>query len=577
MAYLNIDSVKDRTFDAIVIGSGISGGWAAKELTGKGLRTLVLERGRDVKHITDYPTTMMPPWEFAHAGQLSKEYRDANPIASRCYANREDAKHFFVKDAEHPYVQEKPFDWIRGYQVGGKSLMWARGTQRWSQFDFDGPARDGFAVEWPIGYADIAPWYSYVEKFAGISGNKDGLAQLPDGEFLPPHEQSCVEKHFSEQMAKRYNGQRPVIIGRCAHLTKPQPIHYQQGRAQCQNRDLCQRGCPYGGYFSSNSSTLPWAAKTGKMTLQPDSVVHSIIFDEKKNKATGVRVIDAHTSQMTEYYARIIFVNAACLNSNLILLNSISTRFPRGLGNDNGLLGKYVAFHNFRTTISAEYEGFLDKTTDGIRPNGSYIPRFRNVQKQETSGPASRFLRGYAAGFSGSRMTHVDMAGMGADLKANLMQPQYGNWRVGSHMMGETIPKETNYVRLDKTLKDAWGIPQLNISVGYDDNDEKMIVDFHEQMTEMLTGAGFINIQTHDKPDKAPGLDIHEMGGVRMGKDPKTSLLNKWNQLHTCKNVFVTDGACMTSTSTQNPSLTFMAITARAANHAVEELKRGTL
>ncbi|WP_018620974.1 GMC oxidoreductase [Spirosoma luteum] len=572
MAYLNIDSVKDRTFDAIVIGSGISGGWAAKELTGKGLRTLVLERGRDVKHITDYPTTMMPPWEFAHAGQLSKEYRDANPIASRCYANREDAQHFFVKDAEHPYVQEKPFDWIRGYQVGGKSLMWARGTQRWSQYDFDGPARDGFAVEWPIGYADIAPWYSYVEKFAGISGNKDGLAQLPDGEFLPPHEQSCVEKHFSDQMAKRYQGQRPVIIGRCAHLTKPQPIHYQQGRAQCQNRDLCQRGCPYGGYFSSNASTLPWAAKTGKMTLQPDSVVHSIIFDDKKGKASGVRIIDARTSQMTEYYARVIFVNAACLNSNLILLNSTSARFPRGLGNDNGLLGKYVAFHNFRTGISAEYEGFLDKTTDGIRPNGSYIPRFRNVQKQETN-----FLRGYAAGFSGSRTSQVDTAGMGADLKASLMQPKYGNWRVGSHMMGETIPKETNYVMLDKTLKDPWGIPQLNISVGYDDNDEKMIVDFHEQMTEMLTGAGFINIQTHDKPDKAPGLDIHEMGGVRMGKDPKTSLLNKWNQLHACKNVFVTDGACMTSTSTQNPSLTFMAITARAANHAVSELKRGML
>ncbi len=572
MSLLNIDSVKDRTFDAIVIGSGISGGWAAKELTGKGLRTLVLERGRDVKHIIDYPTTMMQPWEFAHLGQLSKEYKDANPIASRCYANREDATHFFVKDAEHPYVQEKPFDWIRGYQVGGKSLMWARGTQRWSQYDFDGPARDGFAVEWPIGYADIAPWYSYVEKFAGISGNKDGLASLPDGEFLPPHEQSCVEKHFSQKMATHYSGQRPVIIGRCAHLTKPQPIHYQQGRAQCQNRDLCQRGCPYGGYFSSNSSTLPWAAKTGKMTLRPDSVVHSIIFDESKNKATGVRVINAHTNEMTDYYARIIFVNAACLNSNLILLNSTSTRFPRGLGNDNGLLGKYVAFHNFRTTISAEHDGFPDTTTEGIRPNGSYIPRFRNVFKQETD-----FLRGYAAGFGSSRITSVDTSGMGENLKASLMQPQYGNWRVGSHMMGETIPKESNYVMLDSTLKDAWGIPQLKISVAYDDNDEKMILDFHQQMSEMLTVAGFKNIQTHDKPDKAPGLDIHEMGGVRMGKDPKTSLLNKWNQLHTCKNVFVTDGACMTSTSTQNPSLTFMAITARAADHAVKEMRKGAL
>jgi len=572
MSLLNIDSIKDRTFDAIVIGSSISGGWAAKELTGKGLRTLVLERGRDVKHITDYPTTNMQPWEFAHLGQLSKEYRDANPIASRCYANREDASHFFVKDADHPYVQEKPFDWVRGYQVGGKSLMWARGTQRWSQYDFEGPARDGFAVEWPIGYADIAPWHSYVEKFAGISGNKDGLATLPDGEFLPPHEQSCVEKHFSQQMSTHYNGQRPVIIGRCAHLTKPQPIHYQQGRAQCQHRDLCQRGCPYGGYFSSNSSTLPWAAKTGKMTLRPDSVVHSIIFDEAKNKATGVRVIDAHTREMTEYYARIVFVNAACLNSNLILLNSTSSRFPRGLGNDSGLLGKYVAFHNFRTTISAEYEGFADTTTEGIRPNGSYIPRFRNVFKQETD-----FLRGYAAGFGSSRITNADTSGIGETLKASLMQPKLGNWRVGSHMMGETIPKESNYVMLDPALKDAWGIPQLKISVGYDDNDEKMILDFHQQMSEMLTVAGFKNIQTHDKPDKAPGLDIHEMGGVRMGKDPKTSLLNKWNQLHACKNVFVTDGACMTSTSTQNPSLTFMAITARAANHAVDQLRKGSL
>ncbi len=572
MPNFNIDSVKDRTFDAIVVGSGISGGWSAKELTGKGLRTLLLERGRDVKHVTDYPTTMMNPWEFDHLGQITKELKDANPIASRCYAFNEDAAHFFVKDAEHPYVQEKPFDWIRGYQVGGKSLMWARGTQRWSQYDFEGPARDGFAVEWPINYADIAPWYSYVEKFAGISGNKDGLPQLPDGEFLPPHEQSCVEKHFTKEMAKHYNGTRPIIIGRCAHLTKPQPIHYQQGRGQCQNRNLCQRGCPYGGYFSSNSSTIPWAMRTGKLTMKTDSVVHSIIYDEQKGKATGVRVIDAHTKQMTEYYARVIFLNAATLNTNLILLNSTSNRFQNGFGNDNGLLGKYIAFHNFRTTISGEYEGFLDTTTEGIRPNGSYIPRFRNVFKQETD-----FLRGYAAGFSASRMTHYDTSGIGEDLKESLNQTRYGNWRVGSHMMGETIPKESNYVALDKNLLDPWGIPQLKVSVAYDDNDEKMIKDFHEQLTEMYIKAGFTNIKTHDKPDKAPGLDIHEMGGVRMGKDPKTSMLNKWNQFHNCKNVFVTDGACMTSNSTQNPSLTFMAITARAADYAVKEFKKGNL
>jgi len=572
MSFINIDSVKDRTFDAIVIGSGISGGWAAKELTGKGLKTLVLERGRDVKHVTDYPTTMMNPWEFEHLGQIPKAMKDANPIASRCYAFNEDAAHFFVKDNEHPYIQEKPFDWIRGYQVGGKSLMWARGTQRWSDFDFNGPARDGFAVDWPIRYADIAPWYSYVEKFAGISGNKDGLAQLPDGEFLPPHEQSCVEKHFTGQMARHYKNTRPVIIGRCAHLTQPKQIHFQQGRGQCQNRSLCQRGCPYGGYFSSNSSTLPWAAKTGKLTLKPDSVVHSIIFDEKKNKASGVRVIDAHTKEMTEYYARIIFVNASTLNTNLILMNSKSSRFENGLGNDNGLLGKYIAFHNFRTTISAEYEGLLDSTTEGIRPNGSYIPRFRNLHKQETD-----FLRGYAAGFSGSRVTYNDQSGVGEELKAGLFDKKYGNWRVGSHMMGETIPKESNFVELDGVQKDAWGIPLLKVSVAYDDNDEKMIKDFHEQMSEMLTVAGFKNIRTNDKPDKAPGLDIHEMGGVRMGKDPKTSLLNKWNQLHACQNVFVTDGACMTSNSTQNPSLTFMAITARAADYAVKEFRKGNI
>ena len=577
MPNFNIDSVKDRTFDAIVVGSGISGGWSAKELTGKGLRTLLLERGRDVKHVTDYPTTMMNPWEFDHLGQITKELKDANPIASRCYAFNEDAAHFFVKDAEHPYVQEKPFDWIRGYQVGGKSLMWARGTQRWSHYDFEGPARDGFAVEWPINYADIAPWYSYVEKFAGISGNKDGLPQLPDGEFLPPHEQSCVEKHFTKEMAKHYNGSRPVIIGRCAHLTQPKEIHFQQGRGQCQNRNLCQRGCPYGGYFSSNSSTIPWAMRSGKLTMKTDSVVHSIIYDEKKGKATGVRVINAQTKEngtpsVTEYYARVIFLNAATLNTNLILLNSTSNRFQNGFGNDNGLLGKYIAFHNFRTTISGEYEGFLDTTTEGIRPNGSYIPRFRNVLKQETD-----FLRGYAAGFSASRMTNRDTSGIGEDLKESLNQTKYGNWRVGSHMMGETIPKESNYVALDKTLVDPWGIPQLKVSVAYDDNDEKMIKDFHEQLTEMYTKAGFTNIKTHDNPEKAPGLDIHEMGGVRMCKDPKTSMLNKWNQFHNCKNVFVTDGACMTSNSTQNPSLTFMAITARAADYAVKEIKKGNL
>ena len=564
------DQAKSNTFDAIVIGSGISGGWAAKELTEKGLKTLVLERGRDVKHNVDYPTTNMKPWEFEHRGQIPEEIQKANPIVSRCYAFREDAQHFFVKDQDHPYVQEKPFDWIRGYQVGGKSLLWARQTQRWSDFDYTGPSRDGYAVDWPIRYADIAPWYSHVEKFAGISGNKDGLDELPDGEFLPPHEMTCVEKYFSEKVAELYKD-RHVIIGRCAHITQAQPVHIEQGRATCQYRNLCQRGCPFGGYFSSNSSTIPWAMRTGNLTLRPDSVVHSVIYDEKKGKATGVRVIDANTKETTEYFADIIFVNAAALNTNLILLNSTSSRFPNGLGNDNGLLGKYVAFHNYRARISAEYDGFQEFTKYGNRPNGCYIPRFRNVRKQETD-----FLRGYAAGFGAFRGVDREREGVGEDFKENLLHPSLGAWNVGSHIMGETIPKETNYVSLSKDLKDAWGMPQLNISIDYDDNDEKMVKDYLEQMTEMFTKAGFTNIQTSDSK-QAPGLDIHEMGGVRMGNDPKTSLLNKWNQLHACKNVFVTDGACMTSTGTQNPSLTYMALTARAVDHAVKEKKAGNV
>lgn len=570
MANLNIDSAKSRTFDAIVIGSGISGGWAAKELTEKGMQTLVLERGRDVKHVKDYPTTNMMPWEFKHRGQMPSAVTRENPVVSRCYAFNEDAAHFFVKDKEHPYVQDKPFDWIRGYQVGGKSLLWARHTQRWSDFDYEGPARDSFVVDWPIRYKDIAPWYSYVEKFAGISGNKDGLPQLPDGEFLPPMELSCVENYFKEQVASQYKD-RHVIIARCAHITKPQPVHLEQGRAQCQRRSLCQRGCPFGGYFSSNSSTLPWAAKTGKLTLHPDAVVHSLIYDQEKGKVTGVRVVDAQTKEMTEYYARIFFVNAAALNTNLILLNSTSDRFPNGLGNDNGLLGKYVAFHNYRARINAEYDGFPDTATDGRRPTSAYMPRFRNVFRQETD-----FLRGYAVGVSAARRADRDTEAWGNSLKENLLNPTWGNWHVGAHIMGETIPKETNFVSLDTTQKDAWGMPLLKVSMDYDDNDEKMIKDFFEQMSEMYTKAGFTNIKTHDSK-QAPGLDIHEMGGVRMGKDPKTSLLNEWNQLHACKNVFVTDGACMTSTGTQNPSLTYMALTARAADYAVKQTKSGAL
>ena len=563
---------KQQIFDAIVIGSGMSGGWAAKELCEKGMKTLVLERGRDVKHLIDYPTTNMNPWEFKHRGEITNTLRKENPIISKCYAFKEDALHFFVKDEEHPYVQEKPFDWIRGYQVGGKSIMWARQTQRWSDYDFEGPARDGFAVDWPIRYKDIASWYSYVEKFAGISGNKDGLASLPDGEFLPPLELSCVENYFKDFVAQNY-ADRHVIYGRCAHLTEPQPIHIEQGRGQCQNRNLCQRGCPFGGYFNANATTIPWAQKTGNMTLRPFSVVHSIIYDDQKGKATGVRVIDANTKESIDYYAPVIFINAGALNTNLILLNSISKRFPNGFCNDNGLLGKYVAFHNYRARVTAQYDGLTAFTSEGgRRPTSAYIPRFRNLEKQDMP-----FMRGYATTFYSGRRASQDTEPIGEGLKNNLAAaPTLGPWMVGSQMMGETIPAKENQVSLDANKKDAWGIPLLKIAVAFGENDEKMIKDFFEQMTDMYTKAGFTDIKVSDSK-QAPGLDIHEMGGVRMGNDPKTSLLNKWNQFHACSNVFVTDGACMTSTSTQNPSLTYMALTARAVDYAVAQIKNGKL
>ncbi len=567
MANLNIDAVKARTFRAIVVGSGMSGSWVAKELCEHGLRTLVIERGRDVQHIKDYPTANMLPYEFAHRGRIVLKTQEENPIVSRCYAFREDAEHFFVKDKEHPYIQEKPFDWIRGYQVGGKSLLWARQVQRWSDFDFEGPARDGFAVDWPIRYRDVSRWYGHVERFIGVSGNRDGLAHLPDGIFLPAFPLNIVEQHFQDQLRQHYGDSRHMIVARCAHITGNAEYYAEQGRGLCQARNLCQRGCPLGGYYSANASTLPWAAKTGNLTMRTDAVVHSIIYDETLDKASGVRIVNAHTGEMEEYFADAIFVNASALNTNLILLNSSSNRFPEGLGNTNGLLGKYIAFHNYRARISAEYHGHLEYTTTGGRPTSGFFPRFRNVLRQETD-----FLRGYAAGFSASRPVRADQSGIGMALKEQLLNPdRYGPWQIGSHMMGETIPKETNYVALDPEKRDAWGMPLLRVHVDYDDNDEKIIADFHEQMSEMYEKAGFTNMKTIDD-QRAPGLDIHEMGGVRMGRDPRTSLLNQDHQLHAVPNVYVTDGACMTSTATQNPSLTYMAFAARAAHHAMKSV-----
>ncbi|GAA4430083.1 GMC family oxidoreductase [Pontibacter saemangeumensis] len=569
---VNGPGAAQQTYDAIVIGSGISGGWAAKELCEKGLKTLVLERGRDIEHNKDYPTATMHPWEFEHRGRMTREFLEDNPLISKAAGFGEDTAHFFIKDKDHPYVQEKPFDWIRGYQVGGKSLTWGRACQRWSDFEFTGPARFGYGLDWPIRYNDVAPWYSHVEKFIGVCGNDDGVAAMPDGEFLPPFELNCVEKALQKRFLAHY-GNRYLVQGRWAHLSQPQDIHLQQGRGKCLARNLCMRGCPYGGYFSSVSSTLPWAAKTGNLTIRPFSVVHSLIYDEQKGKASGVRVIDTNTKEVTEYFAKVIFLNASALNSNLILLNSTSNRFPAGLGNDNGLLGKHVGFHIYRGSAGAAVPGFEDKYYYGRNPTEPIIANYRNLHQQDTDyvGGFTTFMSGYRP-----RTSQVpEEVGIGADYKELLTQPA-ADWRVYMYMQGETIMKESNHVRLSSDKKDQWGIPLLVTSVGYDDNDEKMIKDFLTQSREMLEKAGCTDISTHDSK-QAPGLDIHEMGGVRMGKDPKNSLLNEWNQLHHCKNVYVTDGACMTSTGNQSPSILYMALTARAANHAVSELKKQNL
>lgn len=569
--HLNTKAVQQNTYDAIVIGSGISGGWAAKELCDHGLKTLVLERGRNVEHIKDYPTATKAPWEFKHRGQMTKEFLQENPLISKAAGFGEDTAHFFIRDKDHPYIQEKPFDWIRGYQVGGKSLTWGRACQRWSQNEFESPAKLGYGIEWPINYNEIAPWYSHVETFIGVCGNRDGIDAMPDGEYLPPFDFNCAEAHIADTINKNYKG-RYLVHARWAHLTQPKEIHFKQGRVKCQARNLCMRGCPYGGYFSSVSSTIPWAKKTGFLTIQPFSVVHSIIYDEQKQKAVGVRVIDANTKKATDYFARIIFVNASALNTNLILLNSTSHRFPNGFGNDNGLLGKFVGHHNYRASVNAEIDGMEDKYYFGRNPTEPILANYRNLYKHDMDyvGGFTTFMGAYRGSVDEDSLPET----IGGDFKDALTEP--GGWKTYMYMQGETVPTETNHVRLSTDQKDQWGIPLLIMSVGYDDNAEKMIKDFLTQSAEMLEKAGCKNINQYDN-HQAPGLDIHEMGGCRMGKDPKTSLLNQFNQFHNCKNVFVTDGACMTSTGNQSPSLLYMALTARTANYAVEEMKRGNL
>lgn len=568
---VNARGTQQNTFDAIVIGSGISGGWAAKELCDQGLKTLVLERGRNVEHNKDYPTATKAPWEFKHRGQMSKQFLQENPLISKAAGFGDDTAHFFIKDADHPYIQEKPFDWIRGYQVGGKSLTWGRACQRWSEYDFTAPVRYGYGAGWPIGYKDIAPWYSHVEKFIGVCGTRDGLESMPDGEYLPPFDFNCAEASIIEKVSQRFPD-RHIVHARWAHLTEPKEIHVQQGRTKCQARNRCMRGCPFGGYFSSVSSTLPWAKRTGNLTVRPFSVAHSIIYDESKGRATGVRIIDSNTKESVEYFAKIIFVNASALNSNLVLLNSTSKRFPNGLGNDSGTLGKYVAFHNYRASVNGVMDGMQDVYVYGRNPTEPIVANYRNLKKHEMDyvGGFTSFMGAYRMRSDGSMLDET----IGADFKKELTQP--GLWGAYMYMQGETLMKEANHVRLSTDKKDQWGIPLLVTSVGYDDNDEKMIKDFLEQAAAMLDTGGVKNINATDN-HQAPGLDIHEMGGCRMGKDPKTSMLNEWNQLHHCKNVFVTDGAAMASTGNQSPSLLYMAMTARSATHAVSELKKRNL
>lgn len=567
---LNIDAQKENTYDAIVVGTGISGGWAAKELTEKGLKTLVLERGRAVKHVTDYPTMTKDPWQLPHANALPAEEMKFYPVQSRTNWVNQANKHWWVKDNENPYTEVKPFDWIRGYHEGGRSLMWGKQTYRLSDLDFEANAKDGVGVDWPVRYRDMSPWYDYVESYIGVSGRSEGLAHLPDGKFLPPMELNCVEEVFRDKLAEKFNG-RKLTIGRVAHLTAALP--HDPSRGICQSRNMCDRGCPYGAYFSSNSSTLPAAARTGNMTLRPHSIVHSIIYDETKGKAIGVKVLDAETKEEIDFFAKIIFLNASTLGSTFILLNSTSNRFPNGMGNGSDQLGHNLMDHQYRTGADAKVEGFDDKYYIGRRPNGIYIPRFRNVGNDKSPD----FIRGFGYQGSASRegwARGVKEMAYGEELKNSLTEP--GEWSIGITGFGECLPYHENKVSINKDKKDVYGLPTLNIDAEWKANEKAMRKDMRESAAEMLEAAGFKNVNTYDNPDNI-GLGIHEMGTARMGKDSKTSVLNKWNQVHEAKNVFVTDGAAMTSSACQNPSLTYMALTARAADFAVSELKKGNL
>lgn len=558
---------ENDSYDAIVVGTGISGGWAAKELCEKGFKTLVLERGPMVEHVKDYPTMNDDPWDYKYKGQQTREDKKRQYKQARTgYTTNEASAHWFVDDVKHPYNEVKRFDWMRGYHVGGRSIMWGRHSYRLSDLDFTANKNDGNGVDWPIRYKDIAPWYDYVESYIGVSGEKLGLSQLPDGQFLPPMELNCVEDHLKKSIAENFNG-RVLTPGRVANLTGDKEF---EGRSKCQFRNRCARGCPYGAYFSSNSSTLPAASRTGNMTLRPNSVVHEVVYDADTKRATGVKIIDAETKEAIEYNANVIFLCASSMASTSILLQSRSDRFPDGLGNDSGELGHNVMDHHFRVGASAKLDGMEDVYFKGRKPSGVYLPRFRNLNGNENLG----FTRGYGYQGGASRdnwKESIAEAVYGEDLKKAITKP--GGWTMGLIGFGETLPYHENKMFLDYDKTDEWGLPTVTFDAEFKENELKMRKDMQEQAVAMLEKGGFKDISPYDQLG-APGLGIHEMGTARMGRDPETSVLNGNNQIHEVSNVYVTDGAFMTSAGCQNPSLTYMAMTARAVDHASKNFKK---
>ena len=557
----------DNVYDAIVIGSGISGGWAAKELCEKGLKTIMLERGKNIEHVKDYPSANKEAWDFPHRGRRTQKMIDDYPVLKRDYPLNETNLDWWANDKDSPYTEIKRFDWFRGYHVGGRSLMWGRQSYRLSDLDLEANAKEGIAIDWPIRYKEIAPWYDYVERFAGVSGSVEHLPQLPDGQFLPPMQMNCVEKDVSARIKEHYKGQRTMIIGRTAHVTAPLP-----DRQQCQFRNKCWVGCPFGGYFSTQSSTLPAAMKTGNLTVRPWSIVTKILYDKDKKRAIGVEVLDAETNKTYTYNAKIIFLNASTLNSAWILMNSATDVWPDGLGSSSGELGHNIMDHHLGVGAGGTVEGYEDKYYYGRRANGIYIPRFRNL-----FGDKRDYLRGFGYQGSASRQNwshDVPEYAIGAEYKDGLTEP--GHWTMGIGGFGETLPYHENQITLDKNKKDKWGLNVLAFDVEYKDNEKKMRKDMMQDAIEMLEAAGVKNVKGRDG-DGTLGRGIHEMGSARMGADPKTSVLNKWNQVWDAPNVFVTDGAFMVSSACHNPSLGYMAFTARAADHAVSELKKGNI